>query len=179
MSIVHLNLRLTLHQQKRRLQCQIQMQRKVQSDASSNFILFFFWLVLVVIYDWGVKRNWFSFLYEFLHKRFFFLLWNTVLKPLFPPIPPLQFFIPEIMPLFLLAFTVNNYCYLVGLPGLARVHLPAHLPTCLPACLATCRPPCTYINIRGLVINIPSKIPAIDSQSWLDKDFYIIRFLLL
>jgi hypothetical protein len=47
-------------------------------------------------------------------------------------------------------------------------HPPANLPACLLAC--------TYINIKGLMVKIPTKIPAIVFQSWLDKDFCIIRF---
>jgi hypothetical protein len=43
----------------------------------------------------------------------------------------------------------------------------AHLPPPPPAC--------TYVNIRGLVVKILTKIPAIVPQIWLDKDFYIIR----
>jgi hypothetical protein len=35
------------------------------------------------------------------------------------------------------------------------------------------------MNIRGLVVKIPTKISAIVSQSWLDVDFYIIRLQLI
>jgi hypothetical protein len=35
----------------------------------------------------------------------------------------------------------------------------------------------TFINIRRvLVVKIPTKITAIDSKSWLDVNFYIVRY---
>jgi hypothetical protein len=50
---------------------------------------------------------------------------------------------------------IVSYQLLVGLPGLACVHLPT----------------CTFTN--SLVVKIPTKITAIVSQAWLDVDFYI------
>jgi hypothetical protein len=54
-----------------------------------------------------------------------------------------------------------RYSLLVGLPSLACVHPPA----------------CYFINIRGLLVKIPTKITVIvsHSQSWLNVNFYIAR----
>ena len=43
--------------------------------------------------------------------------------------------------------------------------------TCSLACV--CPPACTFINIKGLLVKILTKITAIVSQPWLDVDFYI------
>jgi hypothetical protein len=60
-------------------------------------------------------------------------------------------------------------CSWAALPCLwPPAHCPAHPPTCLP----TAR---TFINIRGLVIKILTKITDIVTQSWLDINF-VIKF---